>query len=103
MGMLRSSGVTGSTGLVATPSTETVIEVIGAVDEKSATTRTGELTVLVPGETMVAFWAKPVVAESRNTTGARMWTRFFPGKTILQFFNWHVGTVRVLTTVSYAR
>jgi hypothetical protein len=53
--MLTSSGVIGSIGLVATPSTETLIAVIGAVDEKSATTRTGELTVLFPGETMVTF------------------------------------------------
>ena len=50
------------------PSTDTVIESIGAVLEKFATTCTGEVVLLL-GDTILRVWAKTVVDASRNTIG----------------------------------
>jgi hypothetical protein len=54
------------------PSTDTVIEFIGAVFENSATIRTGEVVVLPVGETIVAVCEKVIVDASRNNTGAKL-------------------------------
>jgi hypothetical protein len=54
-------------------STWTLIESIGAVVEKFATTWTGELTLLALGETMVTFCAKAMAAAKRNTKSVKMY------------------------------
>jgi len=48
------------------------MEVIGAVGENSATTRTGELTVAAPGETMLTVCAKTMVDEDKSASVVKM-------------------------------
>jgi hypothetical protein len=74
-----------------------LIDVMGTVDPKSATTRTGDVTELMAGEIILAFCAKLLVATRTNVTKAIL--RFMNGTRTLQFVQQHarVGTVTLRT------
>jgi hypothetical protein len=73
------------------------MELMGAVAEKSATTRTGDVTVLELGETMVTLCVKAKSEEIRNTNSAKM--RVIGDTRILQLFL-HAQRIAKLTNVS---
>jgi hypothetical protein len=60
-----SRGVTACGWATSAPSRTTLIDSIWAVDEKFATTWTGELTVLAVGETMLMVCA-PVIMDTET-------------------------------------
>jgi hypothetical protein len=77
----KSSGVTGINWRISTLSTKTLTELRGAVDEKSATTRTGELTTPAPGETIFTRCARLIVAPNRDTESVTLRAKFADDKT----------------------
>jgi hypothetical protein len=77
----KSSGVTGTDWRISTLSTKTLTELRGAVDEKSATTRTGELTTPAPGETIFTRCARLIVAPNRDTESVTLRAKFADDKT----------------------
>src|SRR6266496_820492 len=67
-----SRGVTASGWATSTLSSRTLIDSIGAVDEKFATTRTGEPAVLAVGETIFIFCAPAMMDTKRNGRSVRL-------------------------------
>jgi len=72
--------VTGSNWRISTLSTKRLTEAIAAEDEKSATTRTGELTVPAAGEMMFTPWARLIFAADKNTESVTLRTKIADGK-----------------------
>jgi hypothetical protein len=87
----KSSGVTGINWRISTLSTKTLIESRGAVDEKSATTRTGELTAPAAGETIFTPCARLMVAANKSTESVTLRTRFTDDKTTSTNCRFKVG------------
>src|SRR6266496_1258200 len=86
IGTSMSRGVTASGWATSTLSSRTLIESIGAVDEKFATTRTGEPTVLAVGETILIFCAPAMMDTKRNGRSVRLRANS-KGKSSNIFFN----------------
>src|SRR5437762_7788008 len=67
-----SRGVIASGWATSTLSSKILIDSIGAVDEKFATTRTGDPTVLAVGETILIFCAPAMMDTKRNGRSVRL-------------------------------